>query len=506
MTCLHPSKVRPPKESGTTLDLLAVPGGVGGDPDPGRGKVQGLPQWCGGRAGTTMEDMNATHTQQPASGSAPGFGDQLKDMWATRPVRPAGDKKLGGVATAIGHRFDVDPVLIRVVFVVSALMGGAGLAVYLLCALLFKYQDDALRVHESMFHRKDEGRSLFLPIVLTILAVLVGPWAIGGSDIDMLSWVIVLALFVGLCGLYRHRPRPPAYMAWAYTRAPREDMHPASPAYMMTKVQMTQWERQGRPGRPADYGNTGATSAEDGDFSLYDGEGTPPSWDPLGAARFAWDLPEPPSTGVGGGAGPKDESARKGPRLTWIFASFAAVAGVAAFVLGRFFGFPSVTQALAIALVIVAAGMMIGAFRKRGLGLLPIAMLLGAAMTVTSFNGQYIGPTNFDPNAEDSFVGTTVNVAATDAQLAEGIQALGSSVILDLSDIGASDIDTEVNAIGSTIVFERPADHNLRINCDAAAMSDCETREYPATEPPAEGEAPTISVTANLLAATVEVQ
>lgn len=450
--------------------------------------------------------MNATFTQQPVSGSAPGFGDQLKDMWTTRPVRPAGDKKLSGVATAIGHRFDVDPVLIRVVFVVSALMGGAGLAVYLLCTLLFKYQDNALRVHESMFHRKDEGKSLFLPIVLTILAVLVGPWAIGDSDIDMLAWVIVLALFVGFYGLYRHRPQPPAYMEWAYTRAPREDMHPASPAYMMTKPQMAEWERQGRPGRPADYGGGGATATDDEGFSLYDGEGTPPSWDPLGAARFAWDLPEPPPAGVGDGVGPRDPEARKGPRLTMIFSAFAATAGLAAFVFGRFFAFPSITQALAIALTVVAVGMMIGAFRKRGLGLLPMALLLGAALVVTSFNGQYLGPTNFDPDAEGSYVGTTVTVAATDAQLDKGIQALGSSVIINLSEIGDRDIDTEVNAIGSTIVFERPADHALRINCDSAAMSDCDTRSYPATDPPAEGEAPTITVTANLLAAAVEVQ
>lgn len=453
-----------------------------------------------------MEDMNDTRTQEPTPGMARDFGAQLKDLWASRPVRPAGDKKLAGVATAVGHRFDVDPVLIRVVFVVAALMGGAGLAVYLLCALLFKYQDDALRVHETMFHRKDEGKTLFLPIALTIAAILVGPWAIGGSDVDVLAWVIIFVMFAGLYGLYRHRPQPPEYMRWAYTRDPREGLHPASPAYMMTKPQMTQWERQGRPGRPADYGRTGAAAQEDESFSVYDGEGTPPSWDPLGAARFAWDLPDPPTAGAGDGDSDEGKDGCRGPGLTWLFITFAGFAGLGAFVLGRFFGFPSVTQSLAIALAVVALGMMIGAFRKRGLGLLPIAMLLGAAMAATSFNGQYIGPTNFNPEAEDSFIGTTENVMATDALLDEGINALGSSVILDLSDIGDRSVNTEVNAIGSTIVFERPADHDLHIDCDATAMSECETRTYPATKPPAEGEAPTITVTANMLAAAVEVQ
>lgn len=452
--------------------------------------------------------MNATPTQEPAPGTARELGDQLKDLWATRPVRPAGDKKLAGVATAVGHRFDVDPVLIRIVFVVAAVMGGAGIAVYLLCALLFKYQDDKLQVHETMFHRKDEGKSLFLPIVLTIVAIMVGPWSIGGSDVDVLAWVIIFVMFAGLYGLYRHRPQPPEYMQWAYTRDPREDLHPASPAYMMTKPQMAQWERQGRPGRPADYGRREAESEAEADesFSVYDGEGTPPSWDPLGAARFAWDLPDPPSPGENEDTAGGKSGGRRSMGLTMDFIFLAVLAGVSAFIAGQIFSFPSTTQALAIVLAVVAVGMMIGAFRKRGLGLLPIALLLGAGMAVTSFNGQYIGPTNFDPEAEDSYIGTTENVAATDALLDEGINALGSSVILDLSDIADESASTEVNAIGSTIVFERPANHDLHIDCEGAALSDCETRTYPATEPPAEGEAPTITVTAHLLAAGLEVQ
>lgn len=65
-----------------------------------------------------------------------GVQDTLRDMWATRPTRSRREAKLAGVAAAIGRRYDVDPVLIRVAFVVAVFAGGAGLALYLLAWLV----------------------------------------------------------------------------------------------------------------------------------------------------------------------------------------------------------------------------------------------------------------------------------------------------------------------------------------------------------------------------------
>ncbi|MHA6805744.1 PspC domain-containing protein [Salinifilum ghardaiensis] len=65
----------------------------------------------------------------------------VRDFWATRPVRPATGGKLGGVAAAIGNRYAVDPVLLRVAFVVAALYGGAGVLLYLLGWMLFPREE-----------------------------------------------------------------------------------------------------------------------------------------------------------------------------------------------------------------------------------------------------------------------------------------------------------------------------------------------------------------------------
>ncbi len=51
-------------------------------------------------------------------------------MWQTRPTRRQSDRKIAGVAAAIARRYDVDPVLVRIGFVVAAL-SGVGILLYL---------------------------------------------------------------------------------------------------------------------------------------------------------------------------------------------------------------------------------------------------------------------------------------------------------------------------------------------------------------------------------------
>ena len=54
----------------------------------------------------------------------------LREMWETRPARPRDDRQIAGVAAAIARRYDIDPVLVRVGFVVAAFFG-IGAALYI---------------------------------------------------------------------------------------------------------------------------------------------------------------------------------------------------------------------------------------------------------------------------------------------------------------------------------------------------------------------------------------
>jgi phage shock protein PspC (stress-responsive transcriptional regulator) len=61
-----------------------------------------------------------------------GIEGVVKDFWASRPRRPRYGRKIAGVAEGIGNRYAVDPVIVRVALVVTALFGGAGVMFYLL--------------------------------------------------------------------------------------------------------------------------------------------------------------------------------------------------------------------------------------------------------------------------------------------------------------------------------------------------------------------------------------
>jgi phage shock protein PspC (stress-responsive transcriptional regulator) len=56
-------------------------------------------------------------------------GVTLREMWETRPARPRDDRQVAGVAAGIARRYDIDPVLVRVGFVVAA-FSGIGAALY----------------------------------------------------------------------------------------------------------------------------------------------------------------------------------------------------------------------------------------------------------------------------------------------------------------------------------------------------------------------------------------
>ena len=53
---------------------------------------------------------------------------------ATRLVK--GDKKLFGVCSGLANYFDLDPTIMRIIFIVALLFFGTGLLLYLILALV----------------------------------------------------------------------------------------------------------------------------------------------------------------------------------------------------------------------------------------------------------------------------------------------------------------------------------------------------------------------------------
>ena len=247
----------------------------------------------------------------------------FREMWETRPARPRDDRKVAGVAAAIGRRYDVDPVLIRVGFVVAA-FSGIGLPLYLAGWLALPSAgapDGRQRPH--------------LLVGLAVLAFLSLGWVFGGDGPGQGSGILAGLVAFGLLFLL-HRSRADR----------RTDVPGVAPTAVPT-VSL----RKDLPGPDT---------------------ATPPSWDPLGAAPFAWDLPEP--------SGPPAPPAPRRPPVTAVTLAAALLAGGVTGLLLLATGMLSAAGApvlLGVVLAVLGAGLVVGSFLHAGRGLVPAAVIVG---------------------------------------------------------------------------------------------------------------------------------
>ena len=279
-----------------------------------------------------------------------------RDFWATRPHRRRGDRKIAGVAAAIGRRYAIDPILVRVAFVVAALSGGAGVLLYLLGWLLLPPEGDAAAGVESMAGRGRSSMSAALTILLVVLLI---PVAAGVLNSDG-SGVVGLAVCLGALFLL-HRSRGSLGEI------------PGSPPSPDTTAQTSS--------KPATPGVSATDDAE---------QPTPPAWDPLGAASFAWDLPEP-------SAQPAPTTLPRGAlsKITPITLGLALLTGGIALAFG-----PSLTaaQIAAMLLGVVGLGLIAGSFLQSGRGLLLVAVplaLLTWLFTAVPADDFTVGPSRW---------------------------------------------------------------------------------------------------------------
>ena len=83
-----------------------------------------------------------------APGRAPVAGPNLQRLHRCRHQR-----MLGGVASGLADYFGVDPLVVRIAFVVMALMGGVAVPLYLAGWLLIPDEDAELSVAEELMGR-----------------------------------------------------------------------------------------------------------------------------------------------------------------------------------------------------------------------------------------------------------------------------------------------------------------------------------------------------------------
>lgn len=528
------------------------------------------------------------------------FGDQVQQMWRTRPVRLPRQGPIAGVAAGFGQRYGIDPVLVRVAFVVSTIFGGTGIVLYLLAWLLCRNPTDQTSAMEAMLGKGNSSQSptttAVLLVALAIAVTTAGPAGIGLGGSGIVSLALMLS---GWWMLHLRTPEPPealldntaggltgagypgtgyppnyADLFGSYTPYSKLPDHyepdPSPPGQSHTVDAQTTPPENAPPQAPTNHGGppsaanstggvqdnspntvnpadaateTGAQPvgrtrppspaggpdltrvgpAPDSDTERARTETeqkhdadlghrvdlgkaseptarvapatagqNPPDWDPLGVAPLAWDLPDPtPKRPV---AVPTPTKQRSWLTLVVLGLAFlaaaaagtVAAAGVDWMTTGRIAG---------TALAVVAIGLIIGAFRRRGHGLAIAAVPLAVVVISASLIGP-IGTTNVSMG-EQIWAPTVL-----DDMPREYAVTIGSGT-LDLRSLELTDnrnVQVSVR-MGEAIVLI-PEGMNVRTECTARmGEADCPDG---LTGPG--GDAPTLDLTVEVTSGRAEVR
>ncbi|BCT77197.1 hypothetical protein SCMU_30390 [Sinomonas cyclohexanicum] len=389
---------------------------------------------------------------QPSGHTGSDFFTWIRSFGTTRGP----DRWAGGVACGLAHRWGVDPILVRGLFVVASIFLGVGLLVYGILWLLLPEPDGRIHVEEALRGRWTAGMTGGL--VASILGLggartgLVFESGANGplwGAIWAVFWLAVAALIVGSIVRSRQLHRGRAGVAGVPGAGPATGQAAPGPA----------------PGQQAPGGAYAASAASG-----------PPSAPRPGQVPY----PEAPVTG--GSVG--DPSFGRGPAGTPYGASASAreyrrgpggpfttvVVGVAVIVAGTLLAFQLAGKAIvdpasgaiwAVAAAVIGLGIIVAGLRGRSAGILSffaVVALAGAALTQPVYQlSRPQGSVDMSP--------TTISEAQS------GYSITGASGQLDLRGLDsagplASEAVVPVESTVSQVKITVPKNVPVRVDAD----------------------------------------
>ena len=149
-------------------------------------------------------------TTAPSSGASTQAGprvtrDEVRDLARLR--RTTGDRKVAGVAGGLARHLDVDPLILRVGFVVLAFFGGAGLILYAAGWVLVPEEDR----ERAPVHLDERSRTIAL-VALGVIAALA---LVGDSwGAFWFPWPLAIIGLIAFVWLSRSRDRAEQRATW----------------------------------------------------------------------------------------------------------------------------------------------------------------------------------------------------------------------------------------------------------------------------------------------------
>ena len=402
----------------------------------------------------------------------------IEQLWHTRPVRPAIPRTVAGVCAGIAFRYRVDPTLVKVAFVVSTLFGGSGLLLYIIGWIAFPSSRlsaaGPANDHSAHGHGRHHNPKFVIVVAVVIILVMSfgphGTWSSGavlGTVLMVLGWWL----------LFRRTPTPlPGTSADTLDAGPSassDEFQRWTPRALRTGAAPTFASSTGAPvaaPTPAavDVPTAPCVDSADAVTSVFTtADRQPPSWDPLGAARFAWDLPEP-STPTPPAVPENRHSSTRASLLVVGAALLAAMSGVAAHQAGVEWFTP--TRILSLALSVVGVGLLtLAALRRstgrRQVGLVPLTVALGAAVIVTGATTTWVGQSD-ESVVPSGGVGQRMYKPLSENDIRDSYSVTMGALELDVRDLTlTSDRTVDLRAGLGEVTVRVPKDMNVRANC-----------------------------------------
>ncbi|MEJ7795613.1 MAG: PspC domain-containing protein [Nocardioides sp.] len=168
-------------------------------------------------------------TEAPSGAPDPDEGprvsrDEVRDLGRLR--RSSHDRKVAGVAGGIARHLDIDPVIMRVAFVVLAFFGGAGLLLYGVCWLLVPEDGSP----DATVRLDERSRTVALVIVGGLAALLLIGDSWGGWGFPWPLAIIAVIVLLVMNNRGRSQPPPPGPVAAPGTTYPPTGYQSVPPA------------------------------------------------------------------------------------------------------------------------------------------------------------------------------------------------------------------------------------------------------------------------------------
>ncbi|OLF04973.1 hypothetical protein BLA60_38445 [Actinophytocola xinjiangensis] len=385
-----------------------------------------------------------------------------QDFWATRPRRPRRGRKIAGVAAGIANRYGIDPTLVRIGFVVAAVYGGAGLVVYLMGWLFLPEQDDEVSPFESLIGRGRSSTSSMFTVLLCLSFIPLFSWFFNGFYPGFLGLLICAgALYLlhrGRGHLRRDQasasPRPAAEAPMP----PMPPMPPVPPTMPTMPMSSPVPPPVSTPmSTPAAGGTTvplpEETPAAEERVAEPEPRNTPPSWDPLGAAPFAWDLPDP-NPPLDEQEPPPPPVRRRRSRIGLVTVGVALITVAGMSIADN--SWLDAQHIIGVAMAVLGLGLVAGSFVRGGRGLIGLAVplsVIGIGLTAITPDGWHgVGDIDARPT-EVAHVTPEYN------------RSLGS-VKLDLTELpDTGTVDTRIDLGVGDVKVDLPPNADVWLTC-----------------------------------------